>query len=150
MKKNIETISTEEAVPTAKKISVIRVALVISCLAILTFAVAGCSGDKDSDKKASDSGEKTYSVSLVDAPEGMRIDPAVLTVKKGENVVLKVTNDGTVPHNLTMDDGMATADLVPYSSATFEIGKVDADMTVHCAIPGHKDQGMVMDIKVEN
>lgn len=150
MKKNTNIISTQEAVPTVKNFSITKVLLIVCCLAILTFAVSACSGDKDSDDKSSDSGEKAYSVSLIDAPEGMRIDPAVLTVKKGENVVLKVTNDGTVPHNLTMEDGMATADLVPYSSATLEIGKVDADTTVHCAIPGHKDQGMVMDIKVEN
>jgi len=132
-----------------EKVSAKKIIMILLALVVATGLMASCGSDSDKDDKAVSSGGTTYDVSLIDDATGMRMEPATLTVKSGENVVLNVTNDGTVPHNVTMDDGMATADLAVYSSATLDIGKITEDTTVHCSIAGHKEQGMVMDIKVE-
>lgn len=124
-----------------------KVLLVILLVSAMSL-VASCGGESKK-SESSEGGSKKYDVSLIDDSSGMRIDPATITVKSGENVVLNATNNGTVPHNLTMDDGMATADIAPYASAEFEVGKITEDTQIHCSIAGHKEQGMVLDIKVE-
>ena len=66
------------------------------------------------------------------------------------NLKLVVTNDGTVVHNLSTEDGkFKTADLTPFSSADLEIGKVEKSTELNCAIPGHKEAGMFMNIVVK-
>lgn len=120
----------------------------LSLILLLTVATACGGGSKDS-KSGSKSDSKTYDVSLIDDATGMRIEPATITVDEGTDVLLKVTNDGTFGHNLSLPDGTKTADLVPYSTAELKVGKVTEDMTLFCSISGHKEQGMHFDIKIK-
>lgn len=88
-------------------------------------------------------------VSLVDTPAGMHIEPSEITVANGTDVVLNVTNDGTVIHNLKPENGEGTADMAPYSSAELPLGKITKDTELNCTVAGHKEAGMVLNIKVK-
>ena len=125
-----------------KKVLILAMAFILTA----AYALTACGGSKSS---SSSGGSKTVDVSLVDDGTTMSIQPASITVKEGTNLVLKVTNKGTQVHNLKLEDGTGTADLQANASAELEVGKITKDTQVHCAIAGHKEQGMVMDIKVE-
>ncbi len=60
------------------------------------------------------------------------------------NGTLAVTNNGTVPHNLTVEGtSVHTEDLKPGASATLSLkGLKEGSYTIICAIAGHKAAGM--------
>lgn len=59
-------------------------------------------------------------------------------------VDLKVTNAGTVQHNLTVEGtGVATKTLEPGASETISLGDLPAgSYTIFCSVPGHEEAGM--------
>jgi plastocyanin len=77
------------------------------------------------------------------------ISPATITAGTGK-VVLSVTNDGTMAHNLQVKGlGKKTADLAAGQSATLDLGEVAAGTyTVVCTIPGHEAAGMTATLVV--
>jgi len=141
---------TPSSITTIEKGQSKKVILISMSLVLLLFVMTACGGG-GSKKSGSDSSSDTQKidVSLKSTGSDMSIEPATVTVKAGTHVVLNVTNDGDVIHNLSMADGMKTADLAQYSTAEFDIGTINEDTELHCAIAGHKEQGMVMNIKVE-
>jgi uncharacterized cupredoxin-like copper-binding protein len=72
-----------------------------------------------------------------------KITPAAITANTGD-ILLQVTNAGTMPHNLAVAELNAkTADLAPGGSATLTLSNVAAGTyEVSCTIPGHADLGM--------
>jgi len=66
------------------------------------------------------------------------------------NVVLDVTNAGTMEHNLTVEGTGKTTKLLPAgSSETLSLGNLKAgSYTISCSVPGHKDSGMVATLTV--
>jgi manganese oxidase len=65
-----------------------------------------------------------------------------LTVPVG-SVRLRVTNTGTVVHNLSLQGGPATPDLDPGESAFLDLGEMAAgNYGLLCLIPGHESAGM--------
>jgi plastocyanin len=71
-----------------------------------------------------------------------KIEPATITVSSGGAVA--VTNNGTIPHNLTIQGTKyKTKDLNPGESATLSLkGLKDGSYTMICGIPGHAQSGM--------
>ncbi|HEY4584721.1 MAG TPA: multicopper oxidase domain-containing protein [Acidimicrobiia bacterium] len=58
-------------------------------------------------------------------------------------LVLEVTNEGTQMHNLTLEEGPATADLNIGDSASLDVGEMgEGTYLVFCSIPGHRAAGM--------
>lgn len=58
-------------------------------------------------------------------------------------VILQVTNYGGTTHNLTMENGPATPDLIPGDSATLNLGELTAgSYRLICTKPGHESAGM--------
>ena len=59
-------------------------------------------------------------------------------------VTLKVTNSGTVQHNVTVKEtGTATKLLAPGATETLSLGDLKAgDYTIFCSVPGHEEAGM--------
>ena len=56
---------------------------------------------------------------------------------------LQVTNDGSVVHNLALEDGPVTADLNSGDSATLDVGDLDPGAyVIFCSIAGHREAGM--------
>lgn len=133
-----------------KKTSVARsMAIALSLVAIITI-MAACGGSSDSGEEESKGSDvETIQASLTDDVTSMSIDPSEVTVKSGTDVVVEVTNDGTVVHNLAVDEKNKTADLDQFTSGTLEVGEVTEDTVLFCTIPGHREQGMEMNIKVE-
>ncbi len=73
------------------------------------------------------------------------ITPAMPTVSAGSNVTLRVTNNGTMAHNLVFPDtGETTGDLQPGETGTIELTGVEAgEHKFICSIVGHEGSGMV-------
>ncbi len=124
--------------------------MALSLVAIVTFMSACGGGSSDSGEEESKSADvETIQASLTDDLTAMSVDPSEVTVKSGTEVVVDVTNDGTVIHNFAVDENNKTADLDPFSLGTLEVGKVTEDTVLYCTIAGHREQGMEMTIKVE-
>ena len=121
-------------------------AFLLVALALVGTLVA-CGGGKS--EKSKSGAKETIAVSLKDSATGMSVEPKEIKVKSGDNVVLNVTNDGSVPHNLYTESGEGTADLVVNAAAELEIGEVTENLVVFCNIAGHRDQGMEANIVVE-
>jgi FtsP/CotA-like multicopper oxidase with cupredoxin domain/plastocyanin len=65
-----------------------------------------------------------------------------LAVPVGQ-VSLRVTNSGTVAHNLSLVDGPSTPDLSPGDNSTLNLGELSAGTyQLLCKIPGHESSGM--------
>ena len=78
----------------------------------------------------------------------MRVTPNSITVTKGQHVVLRVVNEGTMRHDLRLSDGKQTALLAPGSSAVLDVGTVTAPLSGWCTVAGHRMAGMTMAITV--
>ncbi|TDQ53141.1 multicopper oxidase domain-containing protein [Actinorugispora endophytica] len=78
----------------------------------------------------------------------MTIDPGVVEVEAGTELVLRVTNEDTQQHDLRMGNGAHTPTLGPGESATLEVGVVTASMEGWCTLMGHRAMGMVMNVEV--
>src|SRR5699024_8573439 len=83
-------------------------------------------------------------VSLVE----MRIEPSVITVAPGTHLVLRVTNNGTMPHDLKLASGPQTPPLDPGQSAVRDAGPISGAVDGWCTVPGHRAMGMTMSIDV--
>jgi len=76
------------------------------------------------------------------------ITPATLNVGAGTTVRFHVTNNGTIPHNFTLDTGQATPNIAPDGEADLTAGPFTKSLQGFCSIPGHKQAGMLMNITV--
>lgn len=135
-----------------RKISTKMILSIAGLLVVVAMTLTACGGSKSSSSEESSGGSsEKFDVSLVDSGASMSIetDPNPITVKKGTEVTLNVTNDGTVVHNLTENGNVKTADLPVSGKGTLDLGKLDKSVTVYCAIPGHKEAGMHTEIVVE-
>jgi manganese oxidase len=76
------------------------------------------------------------------------INPSSISVPVGGKVV--VTNSGTTPHNLTVQGtSIHTPDISPGGSATVDLkGLKKGQYTAYCAIPGHRELGMIATLNV--
>jgi plastocyanin len=77
--------------------------------------------------------------------------PNQITVNKGDKVKIDFTNNGTYPHNWTIDEFNAkTATVSPgqTTSVTFTPDRTGT-FQFYCSVPGHKDQGMVGQLTVK-
>ena len=78
----------------------------------------------------------------------MAVDPATIEVAAGQELIVEVTNEGTMAHDLKLGGSDGTAMLEPGDSETVSLGSFEADAQAWCTVPGHKEAGMVTDIVV--
>lgn len=83
-------------------------------------------------------------ISLVE----MRVVPSRIVVEPGAKLVLKVTNNGTMRHDLKIETGAMTSVLDPGQSETLDVGVVSGALSGWCTLPGHRSAGMTMAIDV--
>ncbi len=128
------TSKDKDAIGTAGAVFTI-VALALGVVALLTAAANHNSGS------AAPNGT---SVALSE----FALTPDSVTVPVGGK--LTVVNNGTTTHNLSIEGtDLKTKDLGAGDSEELDLSKLDEGMyTMFCAIPGHKDQGMVGDLMV--
>ncbi|MDV6013754.1 cupredoxin domain-containing protein [Haloechinothrix sp. LS1_15] len=91
-----------------------------------------------------------------DAPEAVEVDlnlremefvPDEIEVPAGQPVVFHLSNEGDVPHDLTFE-GETSGTLDPGETATFEVEPFTDDTVGWCDVPGHRGQGMELDVFV--
>lgn len=76
----------------------------------------------------------------------MEYDLDTIEVPAGDRLVITVVNEGTMSHDLVLDDGNRTALLSPGQEETIDVGIVDADQQGWCSVPGHREAGMELDV----
>ena len=97
------------------------------------------------DVTAAASGEpQTVEVTLGD----LFVRPSSIEVPAGSRLILNVTNTGQVPHDLKLEGRTGTELLPPGGQATASLGVISRATQAWCTVPGHKEAGMVLDIKV--
>lgn len=91
-------------------------------------------------------GAKTVAVELGD----LYVKPSSITVAAGTDLTLEVTNKGAIQHDLAREGAEPKTPLIgPGGKATLRAGKVTATTRFWCTVPGHKEAGMVLTVKVE-
>jgi nitrite reductase (NO-forming) len=76
------------------------------------------------------------------------VRPSSVEVAAGTELVVEVTNNGTMAHDLRLDGETGTAMLSPGDSEEVSLGVIDEASQAWCTVPGHKEAGMVLDIVV--
>lgn len=114
-----------------------RIRMLLAAAFLGTILLAACS-----------SGAATTEDLTVRASE-FKFDPVTINLKVGEPVQATITNVGNVRHTFTIPDlevnavmaagETVTVEFTPTESGTFEL---------LCAVPGHKEAGMVGTIEV--
>lgn len=113
--------------------------------ALVVMTGGGSTNPTDADAvEVTGGGIQVVDVSLVE----MDVIPGTITVDSGTRLVLDVTNDGSMRHDLAFSDGVATELLSPGTTERIDLGTVTDDRTGVCTVAGHKAAGMVMEIIV--
>jgi plastocyanin len=131
---------------------------VLLALGALALFVAGC-GDDDEDTTTAPATTETAtgptgaegggaagatSVSMTE----YEFDPSDLSVSEGDSI--EVTNDGELPHNLTVEgEDVATDDIDPGGSEELTVDLAAGDYDFICTIGDHAAQGMTGTMTVE-
>lgn len=121
------------------------IVLVVALGIALDPAAAGIGVSAVPSESAASTGQTTtVAVSVV----GMRFSPSVIEVPAGDRLVIEFTNDGSDVHDLTLANGATTGRLAPGGSAVIDAGVIGADIQAWCSVAGHRQMGMVLEIRV--
>jgi nitrite reductase (NO-forming) len=80
--------------------------------------------------------------------EGMRFTPNTVGVPAGDELVIRVVNDGDDVHDLVLETGQRTPRLSPGQRATLEVGVVGRELDGWCSVAGHRQMGMTLRVEV--
>lgn len=131
---------SELPVSPASQTLLARFAAVISVVAlVMVGVVAATSGGNSGDGSSTSAAAAPVAVALSE----FQISPSTITVPKGGS--LDVTNNGSMVHNLAVTgQSPALADLQPGANGKLDVSSLAVgEYEIFCAIPGHKDSGMV-------
>lgn len=121
---------------------------IIAMAMTMTFAavglVAGCSGGSGSQGAAS---------SIDITTTEFKFTPDQISAKAG-NVTFRVTNGGQAEHNFVVEDTSgkkikAIEVILPGKTETLSLDLASGDYNLACTLPGHKEGGMLIPLKVE-
>ncbi len=80
----------------------------------------------------------------------LAFEPAEFTIPAGTDVVVTITNEGMLEHDFHVDDlGIASDLLGNGETTTVTINAEAGTYEFHCAVPGHREAGMVGTLTVE-
>lgn len=121
-------------------ISVFAALVAVSAFVVATIGVIVAVVAEPDASSSSGGNGAPIAVSLTE----FAITPSTINAAEGE-VVLEVTNDGTMVHNLQVTElDLITPDLNPGESATLDLGELEpGTYKVVCTIAGHEASGMV-------
>ena len=77
----------------------------------------------------------------------MRFSPGTISVPAGDRLVIGVTNTDEHVHDLTLETGADTGRLSAGEQGRIDVGVVGRDLDGWCSVVGHRQQGMVLDIR---
>lgn len=78
----------------------------------------------------------------------MRFVPDLVEATPGDELVLVVTNADDVVHDLVLDSGASSGRLAAGQTARVAVGVVGRDLAGWCSVAGHRQMGMVLDVRV--
>jgi plastocyanin len=125
----------------------------IPFLLVLGLLAAGCGGggDDGGDDDLGLGGTETGTSSGADyelfASE-FAYAPPFLIVDKAGTYTISLRNDGTVPHNLTINGVGKVPDVQPGETATAELTLKKGNFEYFCSIDDHAEQGMTGTLNV--
>jgi nitrite reductase (NO-forming) len=76
------------------------------------------------------------------------IEPAELDVERNQPVRFHVRNAGAIDHDFWLPDGTHTPLIPPGGSAELSTDGLSSGGVAYCAVPGHRDGGMTMHIRI--
>ncbi len=123
-------------------------------LAVVALAVAGAVALSPADVGAAPVASAAGSVAATGETTvvtvqayNMRFHPQVIDVPAGNRLVIEVTNTDTMVHDLVLATGATSGRLAPGASATVDAGVIGRAVEGWCSIVGHRQMGMVMQIR---
>ncbi len=81
--------------------------------------------------------------------KGMRFVPAEVHVKRGDRLVVHLTNGDTSTHDLAIG-ASRTPRVAPGKDAELDVGVIGASVQGFCSVAGHRQMGMVFDVVVDD
>lgn len=150
---NPDTLETdppaEDAAPPARSAGRSWLAwLAAGAIVLLVAAVLVVKAHRSADDHAAiavtGGGVRTVSVRLVD----LDVVPDQITVTRGTQLILDVTNEGGMRHDLAFPNGPATAMLDSGGRQRLDLGVLNDSRTGWCTVPGHKEAGMTLSIQI--
>jgi nitrite reductase (NO-forming) len=114
----------------------------VMLLVAVGLAISGHSADPGTVSATGDT--QTVAVRLIE----MDIVPGEITVTPGTRLVLEVTNQGGMRHDLAFPDGPATRMLAPGETQRLDLGTQTTSRTGWCTVAGHKAAGMSLTVSV--
>jgi nitrite reductase (NO-forming) len=81
--------------------------------------------------------------------DGMAFTPSTIAVPRGDRLRVTLHNTGDQRHDLLFANGTQIGLLAPDATGTVEVGVVGADLEGWCTLPGQRQSGMVVHVKVE-
>lgn len=80
----------------------------------------------------------------------IKFDPKAITIPANTDVIITIPNQGAAVHNFNIDElNIHSGDVAPGSSGTVTINAAPGTYQYYCAIPGHKEAGMVGTLTVQ-
>jgi nitrite reductase (NO-forming) len=119
-------------------------AFVFAVFALMISVVVVALGDTSSDAASGGGGTEVVEIELGD----LFVRPSSIDVPAGTEVVVSVTNNGAMAHDLKLLGETGTDLLDPGESQEVSLGVIDETTQAWCTVPGHKEAGMVLDINV--
>lgn len=119
-----------------RRVVTVALAAGIAALAGLAVACGGSGGEA-----------RVIDVTLIEKADGtFAIEPAEVSVAKGEKVRFQVRNGGKSDHEFESDDAHIEEVLVPpgKTRSVSWTPKDAGDFEIYCDLPGHKAGGMLM------
>jgi plastocyanin len=81
-----------------------------------------------------------HEVDMID----INFDPKEITIPANTDVVIKLANKGVTTHNFNIDAlGIKSGDVASGAETTVTVNAAPGTYDYYCAIPGHKEAGMV-------
>ncbi len=116
-----------------------RLSVVPVLVAGAALAVAGCGDGDDGEALTSVDGPTSPGLEVV-ATE-MAFAPDAVAVEAGQ-VPVTLSNDGTILHDLRIEDQTFIVEAGPGESATDQLELEAGSYAFFCSLPGHREAGM--------
>lgn len=96
-------------------------------------------------------GESTSPATRVDVrARQLRFSPQTLAVRPGSRLVVSLTNDDQIVHDLVLESGSRTPRIAGAATAELDSGVIWADVQGWCSVLGHREAGMTFRILVDD
>lgn len=116
----------------------------------LAVVLTACGGGTTDDGGAAGNDSGGGSATLEVKASEFKFEPAALTAVAGEDLTIKLINVGVVEHDFIIDELGVKLNVKVGETKEANIEDVAAGTyDVYCAIPGHKEAGMVTTLAVK-